>query len=219
MKYQLLKKQLIVQTAILAALLAVMGGAVWYFNSIVDDYQGKSHLLEHELDAIETQTKALREKYIKAQTQLALYNKVINETRENGLAIGREVAMDKFAQFKSQYYLNELHLNMDAPQPVPGAVYTRGKSAIISSPVKTDFTTLSDEYVYTLIKTMTNDLPGSVKITELDLIRQADITDDILRSISQKGSSSLVKGTLNFTWYGIKLADTNDSNADTQKNH
>lgn len=205
------------ESAILVVVLGTLGWGLSYLDSLATDYEEKSKALETEVGTLETQTKALQDKFFKAQRQTAMYQELLRKNGPDGLAIGRDIILEKFNEFKNLYYLNDLHLSMEPAKPVDGAAYKRGPNAIVASPVKAEFNTLSDEYVYALLYALAQDLPGSITITDITLERQKDMTDDVMREVAQKGSASMVKSTVNFNWFGIRAIDTTNDAA--KKSH
>ena len=111
--------------------------------------------------------------------------------------------MEKFNQFKNTFLLASLKLSMSAIDETKDGALKRKSSIVNFSEVTVDLEAISDMHVYALLKAIQNDLPGVSGISKMSLTKDKAVTEEILRSISQKGPEGLVKGNIKFIWYGI----------------
>jgi len=218
MKYQQLKKRLVLESGVIAAVLAVLGGSVFFLGSISDDYQKETDALEKVVNGIATDTGILRTRYDKVQQNGELYREVTQLQSEDKLSINQQAAKNRFNLFRDQYYLNDMHLNMSPITEMKDPNYRRKAYVIASSEGNVDFEGLSDEYTYGLLNAIQRELPGSSKIVKLTLTRQGAVTEEALRTISEKGGYSLVKSEIKFIWFGIKPVESDDGGTDASKN-
>lgn len=213
-----LKKRLVLETGVIAGVCAVLGGVTYYLDTVSEDFVRQNRELEGKVNSIGAEINALHEKYSKVQQNSQLYQEAMRKKGENRLYINREQVRDKFNQFKDRYYLNNLRLSMQAIQEMADPLYKRKTNVMVSSEVSVTFDALSDIYVYQLMDAMAEELSGSCKIIKLSLSRNdSNLSAETLRSISQSGSASLVKGEVKFQWLGIKPVEASETNADAAK--
>ncbi|MEJ0010725.1 MAG: hypothetical protein WDN72_09765 [Alphaproteobacteria bacterium] len=87
----------------------------------------------------------------------------------------------------------------------------------VREPMKLSLEAISDMHVYAFLATLSNDAPGFVRITSLDLKRKGDMSGDAIGQMAGGGAPMLVDATVEFSWIGIapkkKPADAPAANA------
>lgn len=204
MKYQEIRKKLIVEASVVVAIFAVMGGGVFYLNMVADDYQQEKSQLEAQLAQVTNERQALQNKYEKIQGNTSLYREVIEENAADRLSISRQLLRKKVNDFKARYFLNDLTLNMSPVQEMTGNQYRYNSAVLVASELTANFDALTDEDIYSLVQALQDELSGTLKITQFTVSRVSKVTDESLRSIARNGQYSMVKGNIRFTWFGIK---------------
>jgi hypothetical protein len=217
MKYKILKKKIIIEACIIAGFVGALGAGAYFIDMFSDEYQNKSATLESEVNAINTQTRALRDKFSAVQREAELYKSIMAKFNDGGLSLTRQALYDKFTKYKMDYHLNDLRLTMGPVAVVAAPDYKRPSVEIVSSDIVMDFTAIADEHVFRMLDTMRRNLPGTVRIVSMELTAVAPLTDDVLHTIGEKGNFSLIKGTVHFTWFGLKTVEASDTNANAAK--
>ena len=208
MKQVDLKKKLIKEAAILGGILLCLGGIAYYLAMVEEEDTAANRRLKNEVSQVTNESNALREKYIRVQKDSALYHKILEMSASEKLSISRSTMQTKLSGFAKQHYLNgQLKLSMDSISEMKDAAYKRPTNIIASTTATLNYEALSDEDIYGLIQSMQQELPGSVKITKWAISRESHLTDENIRLITKQGKYPLVKGAMEFTWYGIQPVD------------
>ena len=217
-KYKQFKKHLLKESIVMAAVALVLGGVVFLLSTISSDYSAENAALKHQVDTINADMNSLKTKYTNIKQDLKLYEEVQKKQSEDRLAINRHAVQDKFNQLKTEFMLGDnLHLVMSPVQVMKDEKYQRKTSMVTYSDVEVSLDALSDEYVYDLLVKMQQELAGVSRITKLSMVKQKPLSDDILRSISVKGSYPLVKTDIKFTCFGINPIETSDIDSNAPK--
>jgi hypothetical protein len=213
MKYETLLKQVVTEGALAIGVLLLIGGTIFYLGQVRDDYEIQTGVLRREAQALQQEANDLQAKFTKVRQNAPLYQEALEKQAQGKLGISRQVARDKFNQYNDEYFLGNLRLTMSGIEELTDPRYKRLSGSIQATDVNVNFEAVSDEYVYNMINAMQLQMAGSVKVTKISLQRQRTLSDDILRIISQKGSFPLVVGEVKFKWFGIKPANSEESNA------
>lgn len=208
MRYQELRKKLLTEGTVVAALLMVMGGGLYFLDSMHDNQISQNRTLESQLNAVTNEMNGLREKYIRVQKDGVLYQKIMTMDASDQLSLDSRAFSSAFADFRKRYNLVMGYSGTDSA-PLEDPKYKRASSLIEARNVTVNFKALSDEDVYELIQAIQKELPGSTKITSLKLNKVSRLTDQSLRAITKSGAYTMVDGTMDFIWYGIAPSDPN----------
>ncbi len=207
MRYEPLRRQVLLELAIIVAVQVVLVSIVFLLSSIQDDYVENNKSAQKVLDAIDAEYNTLKAKYAFIQQNSGLYQEVKKKQDAGELAINRPIVLEKFNQYKLQYGLNNLRLSVSPIQEIKDPAYIRKTSAVSSSEVSVELDTLSDERVYELLEVMQQELSGVCKITRVTLARDRNLDTEVLNNIRAKGTFPLVKTGIKFTWYSINPVD------------
>lgn len=208
MRYEPLKRQVLIETGIAAAVLTVLIAIVFLLASIRDDYINNNQSSKRILDTIEAEYNTLKTKYSFIQQNAGLYEEVKKKQEAGMLTINRQSVLDKFNQYKGQYNLSNLRLSVSPIVEMKDGQYRRKTSVVTSSDVSIELEVLSDERVYELIETMQQELAGFSRINRLTLAREKKIQDEVMNIIRSKGTFPLIKTGIRFSWYSINPLET-----------
>lgn len=209
MNIRILKKSIIKESSIFAAILLVLGGGVFFMLSVHDEYYQKKSKLDADANALSSQKTQLEGKYEFFQKNADLYKEIQAKTSSPGLYIDQESARSLFNIYRSQFYLSKLGLNM---QPIIESTDAKLKTTdfvAITSEVSVPFEAITDEDVYELMRGLQKNLAGFTKFTSLRMKKTGTLDDAALRAIKSEGAHRLVEGELKFTWYGMKSLEPN----------
>lgn len=203
MRIEPLRKQVILELAIIAAVLVVLFAIVYLLSSVRDDYVENNKSAQKALDAIDLEFNTLKTKYSFIQQNAGLYLEVKKKQDAGELSINRPLVLEKFNLYKVQYGLNNLRLSVSPIQEIKDAAYIRKTSTISSSEVSVELDTLSDEKVFELLDVMQQELSGVCKMTKFTLVRERALDAEVINAIKQKGTFPLIKAGIKFTWFSI----------------
>lgn len=207
MRYQDIKRKLIIETSVILAVLSCFSGCTYFLTTVSDDFTQKKNMLDSQLASTTNEKRTLEEKYSRLQKHRDLYDYVLAKQSSDQLYISRQLLRKKVNEFKPRYFLNDLSVTMTPAQELAGAPYRYGTGVIVSSDLTVNFDALTDEDVYSLMQAIEDEFPGAIKMTKFSISRQQKVTDDSLRAIARNGQYSMVKGAIEITWFGIKSFD------------
>ncbi|MBY0406545.1 MAG: hypothetical protein K2Q01_02545 [Rickettsiales bacterium] len=208
MRYEPLRRQVVLELAIVAAVLVVLMAIVYLLASIRDDYIENNTSAKRVIDGIQGEFNTLKQKYSFIQQNSVLYEEVKKKQEAGLLSINRPMILEKFNAYKLQYDLNNLRLSVSPIQDMKDPAYIRKTHAVSTAEVSVDLDTLSDERVFELMDVMQTELPGVCKINRITISRERNLDPDVVNMIRQKGTYPLIKTAFKFTWYSINALDT-----------
>ena len=217
MKYEQLKKRVLTEMTIVAIAIFAAGALAYLVSIVRDDYEVSNNVLQKQVDAIDLETKTLKARVVNIQNNLDLYKEVQKRQEDGRLAINRQMVLEKFNQYKSQYLLNGLHMTVSPALDVKDAALKRKNSSVNFSDVLVDFDVTSDESVYKMMNALQYDLPGLSKVIKLDMVLQKPFSQEVIDVVSQKGSYPLIKTQIRFIWFGINPIAKPDGKQDAPK--
>lgn len=213
MRYQDIKRKLIIETSIILAVLSCFSGCTYFLTSVSDDFTQKKDVLTGQLATTTNEKQTLQDKYAKLQANQALYEEILAKHNNDRLSVGRQFLRKKVNEFKPRYFLNDLALTMAPAQEMTGEKYRYGTGVIVSSDLSVNFDALTDEDIYSLVQAMEEEFSGVTKILKFSITREHKVTDDSLRAIARGGQHTMVRGTMQINWLGIKSFDAPASGA------
>ena len=211
MTYQDIRKRLVRESVITGAVVAGMVVVVYYFGVTGDDYQQQKMALQNQVYGIRQETNQLQDEFAKVQKNSALYREAMVKNSNRQLTISRQAVREHFSNLRNRSYLNDVHLTMSPVVALTDSEYKRKTAGIESSDVAFNFDAVSDEYVYDMLAAMQQELPGSIRVTDLTLNRTQPLTQAALQAISQAGAFPLVNGQIKFTWFGFISKDSDNA--------
>ncbi len=218
MKKEDIKKQIMVETGIIAAGLVLLGAIIYFLSSFGEDYAQEMRSLQAEVNKVSNAASSLQNKYAIIAQSRPLYEEAMTRKQRQTLSVSREFVRQKFNQFNKQYHLSDLKLVMGGIETLPDPQLKTSSIVMISSAVNTSANALSDTHVFQVLNALQQELSGSVKMTKFSLTRKEGISDDLLRSITQSGPVGLVKAQMEFSWYGLQFNETpSDGSANASK--
>lgn len=205
-----LKKNLIKETIILGGIAFVLACGVMYASSVNDDLLQKKNAAESEVGSLISQRQTLESSFDAVQKNLEVYKEALVRIASPGMFIDRQAVRDIFNIYRSQFFFSKLSVEM---QPVveekDDPKFARKTLVTVKSDVRIAFEASSDDEVYALIRILPSELAGYTKITKFVIQRMGKVDEKSLLGIRSKGSASLVSGSIDLTWYGMKSPDPN----------
>lgn len=210
-KFGKLKRQLLIETAIIAAVTIVLTAIIYLISAIRDDYITANEQAQKAVDAVDLEMNTMRARYNNIQKNLVVYNEVTKKQQEGKLAINRQMVLERFNQYKNEYNLSSLRLNATPTQDIKEPLFKRKASSVNFSDVTVDFEVMSDEGVYKLLDSLRNDLPGISKLVKVNLTQIKALDNLVLDAMTKTGNFPLIRVNVRFIWFGI-----NDISQDTK---
>jgi hypothetical protein len=208
MKYKALKKRLVMELVISLAILSVVSGIAFFLDSVLQQDTEAKTRLESEVISVGNETNGLRERFIRLQKDQDLYQLVMNLNNADMLSHNTGIADLKFKEFEERFSLNSWSFeNQKSSLTLDPAAYQRKSNIIVARDATINFEAANDEDIFDMMREMQKDFPGAVNFTKFTINRESNVTDEALRTITQRGSFSLVKGSISLVWYAIEPTD------------
>jgi hypothetical protein len=208
MKYEDIKRKLITETSVAVVTLVVLSGGLYFMITMFDNFTKEKGDLQTQVASATNERQTLENKYQKIQQNMDLYRELMDKSENDGLLVDRQTLRAKIEDFKTRYFLNDLSITMGAVKEMTGPLYQYKSSQMVASELTVDFDALTDEDIFSFLQSLQNELPGGLKISQFNIMRNSKITDEALRAIAKNGQYSMVKGQAKFTWMGIKSLET-----------
>ncbi len=205
-KARQLRRRFLTETGVMAAVLGVLGGGVWYLDGVSQAPTTESQTLEGQVNAITNEMRDLRSKFLRVQQEKSVYDEVVQNSVHGGLTINGQSLRDRFETFSGTGRFANLHVSMTPVQDTKDIRYRRKDATICSSNVQVTFEAMSDEDVYGLLQDI-GQLPGASTITGFSLATNTALTEPVLQAIAEKGTYPVLKGQMKFSWLGIKAPE------------
>ncbi|QGR02227.1 hypothetical protein EDL79_00785 [Ehrlichia ruminantium] len=109
-----------------------------------------------------------------------------------------------------KYYLFNSEISISNPEVI-GDTFNKQYISVIKSRVKLKFASISDEQVFLFINAIRHDISGYVKIINVSIGKDTEITNEILQSALKGESVSTVRGRIVFDLYSIVGKFINES--------
>jgi hypothetical protein len=219
MRFLALKKRLVLESVLAALVLMVVGGLTYFLQTIQDDTLSSKTAIEGEVRMLTNETNNLREKYIKFQKNQDLYQKVLSLNNADMLSHNTGLLAVKFKEYEDRYNLNRWSFdNQRAPEPLDAATYQRKTNVIVLRNASFMFEGISDVDIFNMMRDMKKDFPGAISFASFKMVRDNLITDEILRTITQRGSYALVSGDIQIKWYAIEPTDPEELKRQSESN-
>ncbi|WP_065432373.1 hypothetical protein [Ehrlichia ruminantium] len=109
-----------------------------------------------------------------------------------------------------KYYLFNSQISMSTPEVINN-VFDKQYISVIKNRIKIKFSSISDEQVFLFINAVRHDISGYVKIINVSIGKNTDITNEVLQSALKGEPVSTVRGRIVFDLYSImgKFIDEN----------
>lgn len=205
-----LKKSILKETIIFAAVALILAGMVVYISMLYDEFTQKKSTLEGQSNQLMTEKQQLEASFLNVEQNKDAYQEALDRTANPGMFIDRQAIRDLFNIYRSQFFLKKLVLDMQPVTEVTtDAKFTRKTLVGIQSEVKMSFEAISDEDIYAMIRALHKELPGYARVHAIDIKRVPAIEKQNIIEIRKQGVTKLVEGSIDFVWYGIKSPDPN----------
>ena len=205
MKAQTLKKQLI-KVSILALIATSASAAAAYgIYAWSSGLQEEARVAKNNLSRALGDVTSRQLKNEKAQEYLELYLKITGESEQAKISdLNRDKAQAWLKQAALQNNITNLEGAVDPIKPIASESFKKKTFEGITSKVTLKFGAMTDEQIYRFVEAILTRFPGYVKITRFELIKEGEITDDVLIAASRGTFPDLVTGIVEFNWIGIR---------------
>ena len=197
---KILGSKRVIFLAILAALIAGVGGAYYYV--LVPAHEQSTQDLQTTKAAVDQKyadVSRMKEEYVLLQSQLRAFKEL--EARGFFNDQDRSPAIDSLEKLSDYAGLLKANLKFGAGELIKDPKTDLAKQVVLKSPVVVSIQSVDDVDVYTFIKFIEEKFPGSIDISSLKLERKDMFKMDVLKTIGGTTPSPLVEAELHFDWF------------------
>ena len=101
-----------------------------------------------------------------------------------------------------KYYLFNSQISMSSPEVINNT-FDKQYIDVVKSRIKIKFSSISDKQIFLFINAIRHDISGYVKIINVSIGKNTDITNEVLQSALKGESVSTVRGRIVFDLYSI----------------
>ncbi len=210
MKILHLRKKNILNFSITGVLLVIFSGVIFYNihqrNSLLSNVDKiKSETLQIQSETTDLESKAIElSKYKELWTQ-------INENKKITNGIKMDEVNAKMSLLAEKYSILPPSIKVTLPETLKGGLFERDTITVLLSTVNLSFSAANDIKALSFISEFVESLPGYTVITNLQVKKNKDYTNQDLIDLSSGKNSGTVSGVVDFYWYAFKIKESDVS--------
>lgn len=198
-----LQKTLLIKSVIFLGVIIVTG-LVYLFVS--DEYNQKAERLrwlENDIRTTRSKLSKLNQQAIDFGDALKIWQTIPEVKRGvQGLRIN-----DGRAELKrliDEYRLSDDIIEFNVPEEAKDPKLKADTIKTMVSEVNISFNAITDDLVFQMIEALNQKFPGYIQLKSLALSNEREVTQDMLEQIATGATPSLVRGSMDFTWWDMK---------------
>lgn len=127
--------------------------------------------------------------------------------------LDRKKASLLLESLNQRYKLKSLSLDISPAALQVNPPYQRKSGGLNTSTVKISFESMTDEYAYSVMRDMIASFPGFLRLSSLNLTKNASIDDSVLYAVQNGEIPPKVKSEIALDWLGVEIKNNDASNA------
>lgn len=200
-----LRKELIKYSIIMLVAVSVSGALAYGIHAWSSGLQEEAQRAKSQLASAEREVSSREMKNQDARTYLELYRRITGDSEQAKISdLRRERAQTWLKEAARENHILNLEGSFDPVVPIESEPFRKKTLQGINSLVKLKFAAMTDEQIYNFLEAITTTFPGYVKVTKFTLERTGDITDSVLQAAERGRFPTLVTGTMEFYWIGVR---------------
>ncbi len=203
MKINVMMREFTKQTAIVIAVLSVVGGLVYYILSLDEEYNGKIQNIKAQSSKISSDANALIKQYSEVTNGMSLYNEIKQKRENNMLTVSKLSLRDAVAAARNKLAISNIDVEMGEIKAIAEPNYKLTTVFAESSVVTIKLSAVTDLDIMSFVSHL-QDSFSALKFNDIKINKVKDLDGSSLTEIKKTGFSPLVGATINFTWYGMQ---------------
>lgn len=206
MKLSVIREALMKEAGIAALVAVVAGGIAGYSVYYRQSEEDKLAKMQRDLALTNNRIVKLEEENdeaLKLFSRLARVPATKRTIQMNDLPSRIQLLQPMLEDLKVRYRMPKLDISLTNVSTM-GPAYTKGSYETMFSTITITFGALSDEMVLSLLKELTQSLPGYVRFESLDLVRTQNISVSAYNQVKQRTIPTLVSGKVLISWKTIR---------------
>ncbi len=203
-KLKHLKKKLVLEGGIAAAIIAAFVGALIFVDGEITTEEQEQRVLKGNLASLNKQITELERKHGIVNSSIVEFRRLKERMGRGDFVIDRDQATSIFDTLRKKYRISNLSMTVTPKDVMRGNDIQRPTAQITVSEASLEFDAMSDVHVFSFIQEATQTLPGFLHITRFRINRQRKITPDVYVSVSKGEMPRMVSAEVGFMWVGIE---------------
>lgn len=201
MKFNYMKKKLIVEGVIFLGLIGVAAGAALYVVGLSESAIEEKTRIESSIRSVESQISDYESQLGKSDEALAVFVDMV-KLRGEQLTFNatRAEAARVLQAMLEKFRLEVTNSEIGPLEPVEGNAYNGIEMDISRSEISISLRAITDQHVYSFVDEFTKRFPGIIKINTFDMTRDREITSNTLFQVHSGGTPLLVEAALTAEW-------------------
>ncbi len=208
MKVNEIRKKIIVNFSISAALLLVLSGIVYYKMNQESIRNKKIEQIKQQTTKIKNDTETILER-IESIKRYKESWKTIADNKKVTSGIKIDEINGKLAKTAAKYEISNQKIQITLPEEMKGGIFDCKTVNVVSSIVQVNFNALTDTRAMLFMSELTNSLPGYIIIDKVEIRRFKNYTEQDLVDISSGKDNAAIEAQIKFYWYSYKEKPVN----------
>lgn len=203
MKIIELRKKIIINSSISGVALLVFCGTLFYNVHQSTQVQKRVDEMRNETNRIQGKTTELQSKIMDIKKYMSIWtNMADNKKSTSGIKMDDVNLL--LNTIGTKYDIGDRSIKVALPEAMGDGTFNATTITVLSTTVNLTFTALSDVKALLFISEFANSLPGYVIISNFEIKKEKDYTNEDLVAISTGKSSGKVIGSVSFYWYAFR---------------
>ena len=186
---------------VVCILFSAAAGAGWYYYLDPEKQRLDREIrtVNGKIFAKEAEIKELKLEYDKLKDQIVGFNLL----KKQGFfgAQDRVTARETIRELARQAKLQRVELKLTPARIVDSKEATAASHSLLSGPMTLKIRALDDVHVYKFIIALQRVFPGYLEFNDLLLERKTELTDEVIKNLSEGNSDGLIEGDVSFNWW------------------
>ncbi len=203
------KRRLGISAAIAVGVLSLGSGVYYAGDYYYTDRDATKTKMQTEKTTVTSQMTQRESDAKEAASAIQLYGLLM---RSNGVAetgavdfsLDRDVLTARLSDLRAKHFLQDLQLNAQAPQTVASGLAKLQNGKEVSMQVELTAKAWSDQHLASFLTDLTTSLPGFVELQEYSMVKDGEITPEVILSAARGERAALVTAKIRFVWRGIQ---------------
>jgi hypothetical protein len=210
MKILDLRKKTIINFSVAIALITVLSGGIFYNIYQKNKSQAIINKTNIEASDIKNQTMELENKTTEFKKHKIIWD-YLSENKKSTAKIKMSDVNARLSFIADKYSIFNQAIKVTLPENLEGGLFDLKTLNVLVSTVNLSFQAVNDVKALSFISEFTDSLPGYVIVTNLQIKKEKDYSDEDLVALSSGNAIGAVSAKVDFFWYAFK--DKDDENA------
>jgi uncharacterized protein YxeA len=211
MKIKDLKKNIIINSSIISALIILLGVSIFFIFYQKKNSNDQTNKIQSETEVIKTKTSSIAGKASQAKKYKDLYSQIPLEKRINFTGIKMDEINLKLKNIGDKYYITSREIKINVPEALKDEPFKLKTMNVLLTTVTLNFRSYTEDRAMMFIDEFLKSLNGYNIITAVDIRKDREYTSESLINISAGKGTGNIAVKIEFYWYSFKEDDKSKS--------